>query len=53
MNYNLIAILAGVSSYIANKTISKELSLHGFVVWYGLSFIIIWIIFILVSFIIK
>ena len=45
MNFNFIAILAAVAGLIIGFGISKKRSFLGFLLWYGISFIIIWIIF--------
>lgn len=47
MNFNLIAILAAVCSLIINFGVAKKLSFIGFLIWYGNSFLFVWIIFIL------
>jgi len=50
MNFNLIAMLAAVSAIVINFGISKKLSFLGFILWYGISFLIIWVIFIIFRF---
>ena len=50
MNFNLIAMLAAVSAIVINFGISKKLSFLDFILWYGISFLIIWVIFIIFRF---
>jgi len=50
MNFNLIAILAAISALIINFGINKKLSFLGFIIWYGISFLIIWGVFALFRF---
>ena len=47
MNFNFIAILAAIAALVINFGINKKHSVLEFVIWYGISFLIIWTIFVL------
>lgn len=53
MNFNFIAILAALSSLSINFGINKKQSVLGFLIWYGISFLVVWVIFVLFTFFIN
>lgn len=50
MYFNVVGILAVISALIINYGISKKISLLGFLIWFGISFLIIWGVFALFNF---
>lgn len=45
MNFNFIAILAAIASFVINFGINKKQTVPGFLIWYGISFLVVWAIF--------
>jgi hypothetical protein len=51
VNFVLVSILAAISALIVSYGISKKLSFLGFIIWYGISFLVVWGMFMLFEFI--